>query len=415
MSTVTSDTEQDGQHSPANGFRSSRETIEVFDQHVIPNYRRYPISLVRGEGSYVWDAEGHRYLDLFPGWGCNILGYSHPKVVEAIKRQADQLIHVPNTWYTEPQGDFAKELCTRSFGKAFFCNSGAEAIEAAIKLARLHTPPEKFRIITFEQGFHGRTYGALAATAQPKYHEGLGPMVAGFRYAPRNDLDAVAQLIDEETCAILIEPVQGEGGVNLPAEGFLQGLRDLADQHELVLIFDEIQTGMGRLGTWFGYQHFGVQPDVLTLAKGVAGGVACGGLIAKDELAPSLRPGMHASTFGGNPLAMAAGLATLRVIHDENLLEHVHEISSHVAQTLSSAADEIEIIEDVRVCGMMIGIQLKVDATSIVGTCMERGVLVNVTQGNVIRMLPALNISREHIDEGLGVVLACVRELDAAT
>jgi len=277
---------------------SSEQTIEVFKKYVIGNYGRYPISLVRGEGSTVWDAEGREYLDLFPGWGCNILGYSPPAVVRAIQEQAARLIHVPNTWYTEPQGHFAELLCTRGFGQAFFCNSGAEAVEGAIKLARLHTPQGRYKIITFENGFHGRTFAAVTATAQPKYHEGLGPLMAGFRYAPFDDLDAVASLVDDETCAILIEPVQGEGGVNIPGENYLAGLREIADNNELLLIFDEVQTGMGRTGTWFGYQQWKVQPDIMTLAKGLAGGVACGAVIATEEVAPSLRPGMHASTFG---------------------------------------------------------------------------------------------------------------------
>ena len=280
---------------------TSQETIELFNQYVIPNYRRYPVTLVRGEGSYVWNAEGERYLDLFPGWGCNILGYCPPKVVEAVQKQVADLIHVPNTWYIESQGRFAEALCTRSFGKAFFCNSGAEAIEGAIKLARLHTRESRHKIITFENGFHGRTYAAVTATAQPKYHEGIGPMVAGFRYAPHNDLDAVASLIDDETAAILIEPVQGEGGVNLPEPGFLEGLRELCNENELLLIFDEVQTGMGRLGTWFGHQQWDVQPDIMTLAKGLAGGVAAGAIIATDEVAPSLRPGHARQHFWRKP------------------------------------------------------------------------------------------------------------------
>jgi acetylornithine/succinyldiaminopimelate/putrescine aminotransferase len=230
-------------------FASSQDVIEVFNQYVIPNYIRYPISLVRGEGSYVWDAEGRRYLDLFPGWGCNILGYCPPPVVRAIQEQVATLIHVPNTWYLQGQGEFAEFLCSRSFGKAFFCNSGAEANEGAIKLARLHFKGERYKIITFENSFHGRTLATVTATAQPKYHEGLGPLVPGFRYAPYNDLDAVAALVDKETAAIMIEPIQGEGGVNVPNDDFLAGLRDIANENGCLLIFDEVQTGMGRTGT----------------------------------------------------------------------------------------------------------------------------------------------------------------------
>jgi predicted acetylornithine/succinylornithine family transaminase len=390
----------------------NQAVIDVFDQYVIPNYRRQPVALVRGEGSHVWDADGRRYLDLFPGWGCNILGYSPPDVVRAIQEQAAKLIHVPNTWYIEPQGRFAEFLCSRSFGKAFFCNSGAEANEAAIKLARLHgSAQRRYRIITFEHGFHGRTLGALTATAQPKYHEGLGPLVAGFRYAPLNNLEAVKSLIDNETCAILIEPVQGEGGVRIPDPDFLQGLRDLCDEHGLLLMFDEVQTGMGRTGTWFGWQQTGIQPDVLTMAKGLAAGVACGAMICRDEFAADLRPGMHASTFGGNSLAMAAGLATGQTIERDGLLEHVQELSLSVRKQLLDLQTRLPLIREVRVCGMMIGIELTVPATPAVAKCLERGLLINATNNTVVRLLPALNIQSDDLAEGLGIVAEVLEEM----
>jgi predicted acetylornithine/succinylornithine family transaminase len=394
---------------------SSEETIAVFNKYVIPNYNRYPISLVRGEGSHVWDAEGRRYLDLFPGWGCNILGYCPPPLVKAIQEQAARLIHVPNTWYTEPQGEFAEALCTRGFGKAFFCNSGAEAIEGAIKLARLHSPESRRKIITFENSFHGRTYAALTATAQPKYQEGVGPLVAGFAYAPFNDLDAIASMVDESTCAILIEPVQGEGGVNIPDAEFLAGLRRLADDNHCLLIFDEVQTGMGRTGTWFGYQQTGVQPDIMTLAKGLAGGVACGALIASDEVAASLKPGKHASTFGGNPLAMAAGVATVQMIEDENLLDNCREMSDRFRGHLETLQQELPIIDELRICGCMIGIDLTIPATPAVGKCMQKGVLVNATHDSVVRVLPAINITAEDVDEGCAVISEVLREMAEET
>ena len=390
----------------------SQAIIDLFDDYVIPNYRRYPVALVRGEGSHVWDADGQRYLDLFPGWGCNILGYSPPAVVEAIQEQAAQLIHVPNTWYTEQQGRFAEFLCTRSFGKAFFCNSGAEANEAAIKLARLHGSAQgRYRIITFEHGFHGRTFGALTATAQPKYHEGLGPMLAGFRYSKMNDIDGVRSLIDHETCGIMIEPVQGEGGVRIPDPGFLQALRDLCDEHGLLLIFDEVQTGMGRTGTWFGYQQTGVQPDVITMAKGIAAGVACGAMICRDEFAGDLRPGMHASTFGGNSLAMAAGLATGLTIEREGLLDHVEHLAGVVRTQLEALQQRLPIIREIRVCGMMIGIDLNIASASAVAKCMERGVLINSTNDTVVRLLPAVNIKADELTEGLQVIADVLEEM----
>ena len=390
----------------------SQAIIDLFDQYVIPNYRRYPVALVRGQGSTVWDADGKSYLDLFPGWGCNILGYSPPGLVRAIQEQAASLIHIPNTWYIEQQGRFAEFLCSRSFGKAFFCNSGAEANEAAIKLARLHGSPEgRYRIITFEHGFHGRTFGALTATAQPKYHEGLGPMMAGFRYAKMDDLEGVKSLVDHETCAIMIEPVQGEGGVRIPEPGFLQGLRDLCDEKGLLLIFDEVQTGMGRTGTWFGYQQTGVQPDVITMAKGLAGGVACGAMICRDEFAADLRPGMHASTFGGNSLAMAAGLATGMTIERDGLLQHVQNLSEKVRVQLEAWKADLPIIQEIRVCGMMIGIELSIPATPAVAKCMDRGVLINATQNTVVRLLPALNITAGELAQGLEIVSDVLQEM----
>lgn len=394
--------------------RSSQDTIQQFEKYVIPNYGRYPICLVRGAGQYVWDAEGKRYLDLFPGWGCNILGHSPAPVVKAIQKQVESLIHIPNTWYTEAQGDFAEMLCTRSFGKAFFCNSGAEANEGAIKLARLHGMPKgKYKVITFERGFHGRTLATVTATAQPKYHDGLGPMMPGFKYSPYGNLKAVADLIDPETAAIMIEPIQGEGGINIPPEGFLQGLRKLCDEHGLLLIFDEVQTCMGRTGTWFGYQQFNVQPDVLTMAKGVAAGVAAGVLICKTEIAPSLRPGMHASTFGGNPLAMAAGIATMKMIEDEGLLANVTKMSARFRQHFEALKQELSIIKEVRTKGMMIGVDLTIPSKPAVGKCMERGVLVNSTQDSVLRLLPGLNITEAEVDEGCAVIADVLREMAA--
>lgn len=391
--------------------RSSQDTISQFERYVIPNYGRFPISLVRGEGSHVWDAEGNRYLDLFPGWGCDILGHSPAPIVKAIREQAAKLIHIPNSWYTEPQGEFAEALSTRGFGKAFFCNSGAESIEGAVKLARLHATDGRYKIITFENSFHGRTFAAVTATAQPKYHEGLGPILAGFKYAPHNDLQAVADLVDDQTCAILIEPVQGEGGVNLPADGFLQGLRTLADEHNLLLMFDEVQTGMARTGKWFGYQQFDVQPDVMTLAKGLAGGVACGAVIATDEVAPSLRPGMHASTFGGNPLAMAAGLATVDMIEQQNLLQNCQAMSDRFRERFEQLQQELPIIEEIRIMGMMIGLDLSIDAGPTVGKCMHKGVLVNATHETVLRLLPAINITVDSVDEGCDVIADVLREM----
>ncbi|MEM1304450.1 MAG: aminotransferase class III-fold pyridoxal phosphate-dependent enzyme, partial [Planctomycetota bacterium] len=314
----------------------SAATAEAFSKYVVPNYGRFPVTLVRGEGSRVWDDQSKEYLDLFPGWGCNLLGHCPPEVVAAVQEQVAELIHVPNTWYTESQGEWAKLLSERSFGaQAFFCNSGAEANEAAIKLVRLHTPEHRYKIITFTGGFHGRTLGATTATAQPKYHEGLGPLMAGFQYAPFGDLDAVRELVDDETAGIMVETIQGEGGIRLPPPGFLQGLRQIADENELVLVFDEVQAGTGRTGEWFAYQNFGVTPDVMTLAKSLCGGVAGAAMLCKPEIAPSLRPGMHAATFGGNPLAARAGIATIHAIEEHGLLDRARQLGEQFRQRLA--------------------------------------------------------------------------------
>jgi len=392
----------------------SADTVELFQRYVIPNYNRYPVNLVRGEGSFVWDSEGNRYLDFFPGWGCNLLGHCPPRVVQAVQDQVATLIHVPNTWLMETQGLWAKELSERSFGgQAFFCNSGTEANEAAIKLARLHTPKQRYKIITFQGGFHGRTLGSLTATAQPKYHEGLGPLVAGFMYAPYGDLEAVKELIDAETCAILVEPIQGEGGVRIPGEGFLAGLRKLADDNELLLMFDEVQTGCGRTGNWFAYQHFGVTPDVMTLAKAVCGGIAGGALLTTPEIAPSLRPGTHAATFGGNPIAAVAGLATLRTIAEDGLLEHARALGEFFRGFFQKLQSHCSILQEVRVVGVMIGLQLSVDGAPVVKECLERRLLVNCTQGNVIRLLPAMNLTREQAEQGCEILASVLTSVAA--
>ncbi len=392
-------------------MQSTQEIIATFSKYVIGNYTRYPVALVRGEGSYIWDAEGNRYLDFFPGWGCGLLGHCPPPVVEAVQKQVATLIHIPNTWYSEQQGEWAKRLSERSFGgQAFFCNSGAEANEAAIKLTRLHSPKGKYKIITFLSSFHGRTMGAISATGQPKYHEGIGPLLAGFTYAPYGDLEAVEKAIDDETAAIMIEPIQGEGGVRIPPDGFLQGLRSLCDKHGLLLIFDEVQSGFGRTGDWFAYQTFNVVPDILTVAKAVCGGLAGAAMLAKKEIAPSLKPGTHAATYGGNPIAAAAGIAAIEMIEKEGLLEKAKKLGAHFLRRFRELAETTDVIKDVRGIGVMIGIELAVEGAPIVNKCMEKGLLINCTQGNVLRLLPAMNMPPNLADEGIDILAGELRQ-----
>ena len=390
----------------------TQAVIETFNRYVVPNYRRFPVCLVRGEGSRIWDAEGTEYLDLFPGWGCNLLGHCPAPVVRAVQEQVAKLIHVPNSWYIEPQGEWARLLSERSFGgQAFFCNSGTEANEAAIKLVRLRTNGERYKIITFQGGFHGRTMGSISATAQPKYHEGLGPMVAGFQYAPHGDLAAVERLVDDTTGGILVEPILGEGGVVPAPPGFLEGLRRIADERDLLLVFDEVQCGCGRTGDWFAHQRSGVVPDVMTLAKSLCAGVAGGALMTTVEHARHLRPGMHAATFGGNPIAAAAGIAALRMIEDEGLLEHVAQAAELFRTRLEALKEQCEGVRAVRVLGMMIGVELAFEGAPVVQAALERRLLVNCTQGNVMRLLPAMNITPAEVEEGCDRLAAAILDV----
>jgi predicted acetylornithine/succinylornithine family transaminase len=380
--------------------------LEQFQKYVVGNYTRYPVCLVRGEGSRVWDDVGNSYLDLFPGWGCGLIGHCPPRVVRAVQEQVARLIHVPNTWYTREQGSLGEALSQRTGwgGQAFFCNSGTEANEAAIKLARLNSSPGRYKILATLRSFHGRTMGALSATGQPKYHAGVGPLLPGFVHVPFGDLAAMTGAVDAETCAIIVEPIQGEGGINIPPAGYLEGLRALCDKHGLLLIFDEVQTGMGRTGKWFGHQYWPIAPDVMTLAKALAGGVACGAMIAKEAVAAKLKPGTHAATFGGNPLACAAALATIETIEADGLLDHAVEMGKYFQERFTALKARCPIIQEVRTRGAMIGIQLSIEGTPLVQACLERRLLINCTQGSVIRLLPAMNLSSVEMEEGASIL-----------
>lgn len=396
-------------------MQSTNEIIKLYEDYVIPNYTRHPIVQVKGEGVYIWDAEGRRYLDLFSGWAVSNLGHCHPKVVDAICKQASILQHAPNIYYTEPQGQLAKRISENSFGgQCFFCNSGAEANEAAIKLARIHSSNNgRYKIITTNNSFHGRTLATVTATGQPKYHKGFSPLVEGFMYAAFNDLKEVEGLIDDKTCAIMIETIQGEGGINIATHDFMRGLRTLCDKNRLLLILDEVQCGMGRTGKFFAYQHYGIEPDIMTLAKALGGGISIGAMAAKKEIARSLVPGSHASTFGGNPLACSAGVAVFDTIKEERLLENVTEMGLYARKQLDKLANEFDIIKEVRSLGLMIGVELKINASDIVKKCIEAGLLLNCTHENVIRIMPQLNVKKEHLDEGFKILRTVIKKYTA--
>jgi len=379
---------------------TTQETIELFDKYVIANYTRLPRVIVKGQGCYMYDADGNEILDMFPGWAVSALGHCHPKVVEAIRKQAGELIHVDNTFYSQPQGKLAKLLSERAFGgKCFFCNSGAEANEAAMKLARLHTPKEKYKFITAEGSFHGRTFATLTATAQPKYHEGFLPLLPGFIYVPFNDVTALESAFSDEVAAVLIEPIQGEGGINVAAAEYLQAIHRLCDQKGALMIVDEVTTGIGRTGKWFGYQHFDVEPDIITMAKALGGGVAIGAMMAKEEIAASLVPGKHASTFGGNALACAAAIAVIETIEEDNLLEKAAELGQYAKGKFSELKQKHFIIDEVRGIGLMLGVQLTSPGKEIVNKCLKKGLRINCTNNTVLRFMPPMIVTKEQIDQ----------------
>ncbi|NLP37126.1 MAG: aspartate aminotransferase family protein [Firmicutes bacterium] len=379
-------------------------------KYIINTYNRQPQAtplLMRGEGPYVWDDTGKRYLDFVSGLGVNSFGHCHPQVVEAVNSQLKQLMHASNLYYTEPQIRLAERIVSHSCAdKVFFCNSGAEANEAAIKLARKYGKIKKandaHEIITAKRSFHGRTLAAITATGQPKYHKGFEPMVAGFRYGEFNDLESFARLITDKTCAILVEPVQGEGGV-YPAEAdFLKGLRTLCDDHGLLLIFDEVQCGMGRTGKLFAYENYGVEPDVFTLAKALGGGLPIGVMAAKGEAADILVPGDHASTFGGNPVACAAANAVFTIVTAKGFLEHVAEMGNYFAQKLCELPREKVV--DLRSLGLMLGLEINGDGAQVTKLCQENGLLINCIGGKILRFLPPLIVNKEQIDEAAKIL-----------
>jgi acetylornithine/N-succinyldiaminopimelate aminotransferase len=384
---------------------NTQEVIAQFNQYVIGNYGRLPRVIARGEGNYLYDLDGNKILDFFPGWAVSGIGHCHPRVVEAIRKQAGELLHIDNTFYTIQQGKLAQLLSDRAFGgKCFFCNSGAEANEAALKLARRHTPKEKYKFITAQHSFHGRTFGAVTATGQPKYHEGFMPLLAGFEYVPYNDIDALTKAFTEEVCGVLIEPIQGEGGVNEATPEYMQTIRDLCDQHGAMMILDEVQTGMGRTGRWFGYQHYDIVPDIITLAKTLGGGVAIGAMMARPEIAASLVPGTHASTFGGNPLACAAGIATIEAIEQEKLIDNAIRMGQYAVEKLTELKQKFSILHGLRGKGLMIGIELTSPGAEIVSKCLQKGLRINCTQGNILRFMPSMTIGKEEIDQAIKIL-----------
>lgn len=383
----------------------TKKIIEEAEHYLMNTYSRFPVVLRKGRGIKVWGVDGKEYIDFVAGIAVNVLGHCHPKVVVAIQEQAQRLLHISNLYYNEPQVELAKLLCLNSFAdKVFFCNSGAEANEAAIKLARKYAKEHKghqcYEIITAIGSFHGRTLATLTATGQEKFQKGFEPLVPGFRYVPFNDIDALRKAINDNTCAIMLEPIQAEGGVKIPSDNYLKMVRDLCDENNILLILDEVQTGMGRTGKLFAYQHYGIKPDIMTLAKGLGGGVAIGAMLATDKVASSFQPGSHASTFGGNPLACKAAIATIEtILEDGFILDNCSRMGDYFINRLNQLKDHYpEKIIDIRGKGLIIGLELIRDGSPVVKACFDKGILINCTAGNVLRFVPPLIIEKRDID-----------------
>ncbi|MBI4510733.1 MAG: aspartate aminotransferase family protein [Deltaproteobacteria bacterium] len=386
-------------------------------RHLIQNYRQQPIVLARGEGSVLWDVKGDRYLDMTAGIAVCCLGHSHPKLTAAISAQASKLVHASNLYYLEAQVLLAQALVSRSFAqRAFFCNSGAEANEAALKLARRYQQvvakaPDRVTFIATEGSFHGRTLATVAVTGQEKYRLNFGPLPGPVRFISYGNLDAAREALqDSRACAIILEPIQAEGGIIVPPPGYLKGLRELCTRTGTLLIFDEVQTGVGRTGSWFGYEHEGSAPDIMTLAKGLAGGVPIGAMLATDEVARGFlpsegEPATHASTFGGNPLACAAAITVIDVIESEGLLENCREASKYLWRGLHHFVEKYPgLAREARGRGLLLGLNVHRDAAAIVTRCREKRLLVSLAGGSTIRFVPALHVARQEIDEALEIL-----------
>ena len=366
-------------------------------------YNRFPLVLVKGKGCVVWDMEGRAYRDFVAGIAVCNLGHAHPVVSEALRKQAESLWHVSNLYYTLPQTSLADWLTGHSFAdRVFFCNSGAEANEAAIKLCRKYFydrgNKERYRIISMTQSFHGRTMAALSATGQDKIKEGFDPVLEGFDFVPFDDLDALKQKMDSSTAAVMLEPVQGEGGVRCPSPGYLQSVREICDDTGTLLVFDEIQTGMGRTGKLFAYEHFGIEPDIMTLAKALGNGLPIGAMLAGEEVASAFSPGAHATTFGGTPIVTAAALAVVTTMETENIVAHSAQMGSYFKKKLQSLQENYPLIEDVRGYGLLIGMELKIKGDGVVKACLEKGFLVNCIQESILRFAPPLIVEKNDID-----------------
>jgi len=398
---------------------TNQEAIELTKAYLMPTYSQLPVAFVRGEGPRLWDADGKEYLDFVSGIAVTGLGHSHPKVAEAICQQAHTLMHTSNLYHIPPQGELAKRLCELSFAdRAFLCNSGAEANEAAIKLARkwaLKNEKPGRDIVTAEKSFHGRTLVTATATGQEKYHKDFAPLPPGFKYVPFSDIGALEDTVNENTCAVMLEPIQGEGGINVPDDEYLPAVRELCDEQGILLILDEIQTGLGRTGKWFGYEHWGITPDIMTLAKSLGAGFPIGACLASEQVATCFEPGDHASTFGGNHLACAAALATLQVIEDEGLIDNAAKMGELLRALFAQRADEGAGIKQMRGKGLLLAVQFSkgVPAKQVQAGCLEKGLVVNAMGDDRLRLAPPLTIGEAECRQAVDIICGTLEVVSA--
>jgi predicted acetylornithine/succinylornithine family transaminase len=378
----------------------------LYEKYVLGTYSYEGICLIKGSGARVEDSEGKKYLDFFPGWAVSGIGHCHPRVVNRIREQAGRILHVSNNYYNELQGQLARRIIEASFpGKVFFANSGAEANEAAIKLARRFGDPGRYEIITMERSFHGRTLATLTATGQEKVKKGFSPLPEGFRHVPFNDIGALMSALNEKTAAVMLEPVQGEGGINVAEAEYIAELADICRNRGILLIFDEVQTGMGRTGKMFAYQHYGVEPDAMTLAKSLGGGMPIGALVVANEHCGVLSAGSHASTFGGSPIACSAALGVFEAIESEGLMDNCLSMSEYLRSSLSRLGSDTGRINEIRGLGLMLGVRLSEEnGAEVASACAEKGLLINCTQKNILRIMPPLTVRTEEIDEAMDIL-----------
>ncbi len=391
---------------------TKKEVFESYDQFIFPTYSRLPAIFVKGKGSVLTDIDGKKYLDLFPGWGVSNVGHCHPKVMAAVRDQVSKLIHISNNFFGINQARLARELVRAAFpGKVFFCNSGAEANEAAIKFSRLFGKGERYEIITTMNSFHGRTMGALAATGQEKHQKGFAPLPGGFVTVPFNDIGAIKLAINERTVAVMIEPIQGEGGINVAEPEYMKAVRGLCDANGLLLILDEVQTGFGRTGRMFAYQHYDIEPDMITMAKGLGGGLPIGAMLAADKHAHLFQPGMHGTTFGGSPLVTKAALGVIEAIAKDKMLKNARVLGAYLMDKLNALKARTPVIREVRGLGLMVGVELTIEGRGIFEECFNNGLIINCTQSKVLRIMPALNITRKQIDKALNILEKAILKL----